>query len=115
MIPRIDRRLCNQRITLKIPVGELDKYGKQKTEKVEVEHVLVQVQTIYSGDSNNRRITANAIVFLFAKISNPLPKLDRDNVGNKLIFEGKEYTITNIVDNREPYSNDVYSYELEVI
>lgn len=115
MISRIDRRLCNQRITLKIPVGELDKYGKQKTEKVEVEHVLVQVQTIYSGDSNNRRITANAIVFLFAKISNPLPKLDRDNVGNKLIFEGKEYTITNIVDNREPYSNDVYSYELEVL
>ena len=110
MIPRIDRRLCNQSVTLKIPVGELDKYGKQKTEEV-----LVQPQTIYSGDSNNRKITANAIVFLFAKISNPLPRLDRDSVGNKLIFEGKEYTITNIVDNREPYSNDVYSYELEVL
>ena len=47
--------------------------------------------------------------------SDPLPKLDRDSVGSKLIFEGKEYTITNIVDNREPYSNDVYSYELEVL
>lgn len=115
MIPRIDRRLCNQSVILKIPVGELDKYGKQKTEKVEVENVLVQPQTIYSGDSNNRKITANAIVFLFVKISNPLPRLDRDSVGNKLIFEGKEYTITNIVDNREPYSNDVYSYELEVL
>ena len=80
-----------------------------------LENVLVQPQTIYSGDSNNRKITANAIVFLFAKISDPLPKLDRDSVGSKLIFEGKEYTITNIVDNREPYSNDVYSYELEVL
>lgn len=115
MIPRIDRRLCNQSVTLKIPVGKLDKYGKQKTEEVEVKNVLVQPQTIYSGDSNNRKITANAIVFLFAKISNLLPRLDRDSVGNKLIFEGKEYTITNIVDNREPYSNDVYSYELEVL
>lgn len=77
MIPRIDRRLCNQSVTFMIPVGELDNYGKQKTEKIEVEHVLVQVQTIYSGVSNNRKITANAIVFLFAKISNPLPRLDR--------------------------------------
>ncbi|MCL8203626.1 minor capsid protein [Ligilactobacillus agilis] len=86
----------------------MDKYGKQKTKEIEVENVLVQPQTIYSGDSNNRKITANAIVFLFAKISNPLPRLDRDSVGNKLIFEGKEYTITNIVDNRNPYSNDVF-------
>ena len=46
MIPRIDRRLCNQSVTLKIPVGELDKYGKQKTEEVEVKNVLVQPQTI---------------------------------------------------------------------
>lgn len=34
MIPRIDRRLCNQSVTLKIPVGELDKYGKQKQKKL---------------------------------------------------------------------------------
>ena len=63
MIPRIVRSVCNQCITLKIPIGELDKYGKQKIEEVEVENVLVQPQTIYSGDSNNRKITANAIVF----------------------------------------------------
>ena len=87
MIPRIDRRLCNQSVTLKIPVGELDKYGKQKTKEIEVENVLVQPQTIYSGDSNNRKIMANAIVFLFAKISNPLPRLDRsiDKTANKAL------------------------------
>lgn len=115
MIPRIDKRLCNQKITLKIASGELDKYGKQKTESVEINNVLVQPQTIYSGDSNSRKITANAIVYLFTKISDPMPRIDKQMIGCKVIFEEHEYTITNIVDNREPYSNDVYSYELEVL
>ena len=76
---------------------------------------LVQPQTIYSGSNNSRTITANAIVFLFAQISDPLPQITPDWIGNHLTFENRDYTITNIVDNREPYSNKVYSYELEVL
>lgn len=115
MLPRIDRRLCNQQIVLKIPDGERDRYGRTKTITKSINHVLVQPQTIYSGDSNSRKVTANAVVFLFAQITEPMPNLDKDSVGWKLEFEGNEYTITNLVDNREPFSNKVYSYELEVL
>lgn len=115
MLPRIPKKMCNQSIALQVPTGEEDDYGKQKTVEQVINNVLVQPQTIYSGSSNSRTITANAIVFLFAQISEPLPKITPDWIGTHLTFEGRDYTITNIVDNREPYSNEVYSYELEVL
>lgn len=115
MLPRIPKKMCNQSIVLQVPTGEEDDYGKQKTVEQAINNVLVQPQTIYSGSSNGRTITANAIVYLFAGISDPLPKITPDWVGTHLKFEGRDYTITNIVDNREPYNNKVYSYELEVL
>lgn len=115
MLPRIPKRLCNQSIVLHVANGEEDDYGKQKTVDMPINNVLVQPQTIYSGSNNSRTITANAIVFLFAQITEPLPKITPDWIGTHLTFEGRDYTITNIVDNREPYSNEVYSYELEVL
>ena len=115
MLPRIPKKMCNQSIVLHVENGEEDDYGKKKKTDMPVNHVLVQPQTIYSGSNNSRTITANAIVFLFAQISDPLPQITPDWIGNHLTFENRDYTITNIVDNREPYSNRVYSYELEVL
>lgn len=115
MLPRIPKRLCNQSIVLHVENGEEDDYGKKKKTDMPVNHVLVQPQTIYSGSNNSRTITANAIVFLFAQITEPLPKITPEWIGTHLTFEDRDYTITNIVDNREPYSNKVYSYELEVL
>lgn len=115
MIPRIPKRLCNQSITLQVPTGKHDKARKPVTETTTIDHVIVQPQTIYSGSNNDRTVTGNAIVFIFAEISDPMPKLTPDCVGWHLTFEGRDYAITNFVDNREPYSDKVYSYELEVI
>lgn len=115
MLPHIPKRLCNQSVTFLVPSGEEDDYGQQGTTEVKVDNVIIQPQTIYSGSNNSRTITANAIVFLFADISSPLPKITPDWVGYHLKFEGRVYAITNIVDNREPFNNEVYSYELEVL
>lgn len=114
-LPRIDPRLCNQSVHIDLATGETDNWDKPITEPYDVEKCVVQPQTIYSGDNNNRAIVANAVVFLYAGITTPIPKLDRDKVGSVLIFEDKRYTITKIVDNRNPYSNELWSYELEVL
>lgn len=119
MIPRIDKRLCNQAIELiqASKNDETDDWGKPiKTEKTtQVNNVIVQEQTIYAGNGNSRVITANAVVFLFAGVTDPMPKLSREDVGNKIKYDGKEWTITNIVVNQDPFGNGVYSYELEVL
>ena len=44
-----------------------------------------------------------------------MPELGPDCVGWHLQFAGRDYMITRFVDNREPFGNDVYSYELEVL
>ncbi|OJG33484.1 minor capsid protein [Enterococcus devriesei] len=44
-----------------------------------------------------------------------MPTITKKHVGSEIDFEGETYTITTIVDNRNPYSNEVYSYELEVL
>lgn len=115
MLPKIPLHLCNQSIVLHMAADDEDDYGKAKTVDMAISHVIVQPQTIYSGSNNDRTITANAIVFLFADISTPMPKLTPDCVGWHLTFEGHDYVITNFVDNRDPYGNGVYSYELEVL
>lgn len=116
MIPKIPKRMAMQTVTLKVPTGDVDVWGKPEYEKVIIRNCVVQPQTIYSGTNNDRQIVANAIVFFYSGITTPLPMLKHGAVNNyKLIFEDVEYTVTNIVDNRHPYSNDVYSYELEVL
>lgn len=111
----IPKSMVNQSVTLNLKTGELDDWGKTKYKSIDINNCVVQPQTIYSGDNNNRKIVANAIVFFYTQVTTPMPKLDRDSVGSKLVFEGKEYMINNIVDNRDPYGNNVWSYELEIL
>ncbi len=115
MLPRILKKLCNQSIILALPTGKEDDYGKPVVRQQQIDNVIVQPQTIYVGNSNGRQVTANAVVFILGQVSTPMPALGPDCVGWHLQFEGRDYTITRFIDNREPFSNDVYSYELEVL
>lgn len=116
MIPAMPKRYCYQSIALKLLTGKTDRYNKPEFEaEKQIENVIFQPQTIYSGTNNNREVVANAIAFLFVGVSTPFPDLNKTHVGSKLIFEGKEYTIQKIIDNRNPFSNEVYTYELEVL
>lgn len=107
--------MAKQSIVLHLKTGETDDWGKDAVTDIPIDHCVVQPQTIYSGSNNNRTIVANAIVFLYAHVTEPMPVLNRDHVGSSLTFERHDYVITQIVDNRDPYSNDVWSYELEVL
>lgn len=115
MMPRVPRRLCNQSIILKLKNGKTDLYNKPDFDDYQIDKMIYQPQIIYSGDNNNRKITANAIAFLYPGISTNVPKLKSTDIGSKLVFDRDELTITNIVTNLDPYSNEVYSYELEVL
>lgn len=115
MMPRVPLRFCNQSIILKLKNGKTDLYNKTDFNDYQIDNMIYQPQTIYSGDSNSRKITANAIAFLYPGISTDVPKLKSTDVGSKLVFDGDELTITNIITNLDPYSNEVYSYELEVL
>lgn len=107
--------MANQSVALHLKTGETDDWGKPATNDLNIDHAVVQPQTIYSGDNNSRQIVANAIVYFYANVTDPMPVLNREHVGSTITFENHEYTITQIVDNRDPYSNAAWSYEVEVL
>ncbi|NTL33583.1 capsid protein [Enterococcus faecium] len=115
MIPLMPKEYCNQSIVLRLIQGK-DKWQKPIfSDPITIKNMIFQPQTVYSGSNNNRQVVANAIAFLFAGVSDPIPVINKNHVGSKIDFEGETYTITTIVDNRNPFSNEVYSYELEVL
>lgn len=68
MLPRIPKQMCGHTITLLIPNGKRDTYRRQTTTQQVINHALVQPQTIYTGSTNDRTITANAVVFYLRKL-----------------------------------------------
>ncbi|MDN6161974.1 MAG: minor capsid protein [Atopostipes sp.] len=115
MIPQMPKYLCNQSIVLRL-IKEYDKWQKPIFEDpITINHMIFQPQTVYSGTNNNREVVANAIAFLFAGVSEPLPRITKNHVGSEIDFEGETYVLQKIVDNRNPFSNEIYSYELEVL
>ncbi|VDG26350.1 putative minor capsid protein [Lactiplantibacillus mudanjiangensis] len=107
---------CQQSIVLTLPTGEKNRWGEAKpAEPITITHCVVQPQTIYSGSNNGRTIVANAVIFIYAGVSSPVPKITKNDVGATILFEDVEYTLQKIVDNRAPFSNALYSYELEVL
>jgi hypothetical protein len=116
MIPKFPKSMANQQITLRKSTGQTDDWGKPAYEPDQtINNCVFQPQTIYSGTNNNRQLVANAIVFLYAGVSSPMPVLSKDNYQSVITFEGHDYALQTIVDNRDPFSNELWSYELEVL
>lgn len=116
---KFPKNAAKQTITLKKYLGEDDGDGfypePEYAEPVQIDHVVFQPETIYQGTNNDRQIVASAVVFLYANVSSPMPKLTQDNLQSIITFEGHEYTLERLVDNRQPFSNELFSYELEVL
>ena len=80
-----------------------------------INNVRFDLRTIYSGSNNDRQIVANATVILMSPYSTPWIELNDSYVGSKISFNDKEYTITTINRDMEPFSRKVYQYKLGVI
>ena len=114
---KFPKNAAKQTITLKKYLGESDSMYPEPeyATPVQIDHVVFQPETIYQGTNNDRQIVASAVVFLYANVSSPMPKLTQDNLRSVITFEGHEYTLERLVDNRQPFSNELFSYELEVL
>lgn len=51
----------------------------------------------------------------YADITSPMPILSKDNLGSKIEFEGNEYTVQAINELKQPLSDDLFGYKLEVL
>lgn len=109
--------MAKQTITLTKYLGESGGFypKPEYAEPLEISQVVFQPETVYQGTNNDRQIVANAVVFLYAGVTSPLPYLTQDNLQSIITFEGHDYKLQRLVDNRNPFSNELWSYELEVL
>ena len=95
---------------------ENNPYGEPKTvSKTEIKNVRFSLRTVYSGTNNDRQVVANATIVVMPTYSKPFYEFTEANVGDKVSFNGHDYTITTINRDIEPFSNEVYQYRLWVI
>lgn len=104
-------------VTLKKMVTDPDDpYGEKKVaEKAEIQNCRFSLRTVYSGTNNDRQVVANATVIFMPPYTDPWIELDDSYIGSKISFNDKEYTITTINRDIEPFSRKVYQYKLGVI
>lgn len=111
----IPKSMANQEMDYITLSDETDIYGRPQKKIQHISNVVVQQEPVYTGTNNNRELVANAVVFLYWDVTTPMPTLTTTNVGDKVKFEDHEYTVQRIVENRQPFSNDIWSYEVEVL
>lgn len=116
-IPKIPKSLANQTVTLirKVPRSTTDGERTYDDETTDLKHVVYQSTTIYSGVGNDRQITANGILFLYAGVTKPMPTITQADVGASVQVGTDTFKITRIVENKHPFKDEVWSYEIEVL
>ena len=91
-----------------------DSYGNPRYgDPVIIKYVRFDDSTVFSRDTTQTKIVANAVIFVDATHSTNLP--ERFVEESKITFNGKEYVIKKVVDCFYPDRNKIRHWELEVI
>lgn len=81
-------------------------------DEVTINNVRFDDSTVFSRDSSQNKIVAEAVIFVDIKNSNPIPKFVERS---KIIFNNREYTLEKVIPLYYPTKNKIRHYELEVI
>lgn len=81
-------------------------------EPIDIEHVRFDDSTVFSRDSNQNKIVADAVIFVDAKHSKPIKDFKERS---KITFNDKEYVLKKVIPCYYPTKNKIRHYELELI
>lgn len=91
-----------------------DSYGNPLyADPVIIEYVRFDDSTVFSRDTTDTKIVANAVIFVDVTNSTNLPKEFLEQ--SKITFNDNEYTLKKVVDCYYPQKNEIHHWELEVI
>ena len=114
---RPPKTMFQDTVTLKKEVIDPDDPYGEKTvaETTEIKNCRFSLRTVYSGSNNDRQVVSNASIVMMSTYTTPFVDFDDSYQGAKIVFNGREYTITTINRDIESFSRKVYQYKLGVI
>lgn len=93
--------------------GQKDDWGNDKFEEpITIKHVRFDDSTVFSRDSTQTKVLANAVIFVDSKYSTPIPDFKERS---KITFNEKNYVIQKVIPCYYPDKNAIHHFELEVI
>lgn len=93
-------------------IGEGDYNKREYADEKKIQHVRIDRTSKYSWNGKNKEIQYKALVLCYQGLTTPLPDFKEQSI---LCFDGIDHVIVNVIPNKEPFKDVLYSVELEVI
>ncbi len=84
------------------------KYGEEKT----ISFCRIDRGSQYTFSTNGKQLLYNAVIFCYEGMTDKMLDFKTQSL---VIYDGTEHTVTKVDRINEAYTDDLYSYELEVI
>lgn len=111
-IPKPPLETLNETVTYLEYISEGDYNKREYAVKKEIQHVRIDRSSKYSWNGKNKEIQYKAVVLCYQDLTTPLPNFREQSI---LRFDGIDHVIVNVIPNKEPFKDVLYSVELEVI
>lgn len=77
-----------------------------------INNCRIDFATIYSRDKSQKQVVANMLILCYQGVTTPFIDFKEQS---KIIYQDKEYILQKVIPITQPYSNELFSYELEVL
>ena len=93
-------------------IGE-DKYHQPEYgPKQVISKTRVDVSSYYRKNIREKTVDLYAVIFCYAGLTSPLPKFIEQS---KVVFDSMNLTIERVIPLYQPFSAELFGYELEVV
>ncbi|MFS7003719.1 minor capsid protein [Carnobacterium maltaromaticum] len=93
-------------------LGEGDWNKPVYTEPILIENCRIDKTPQYTATTSGKQLLFNAVIFCYPGLTSPIGPFKEQGL---VIYDGQEHVITSAIPIKEAYSDDLYSYELEVV
>lgn len=96
----------------KEPGGRNDWGEPTYGETVEIKNCRIDREAEYTSAASGRELLYSAVIFCYSGLTEPLPEFKTEGI---ITFDGEEHRIGKVIPVKEPYVDQIFSYELEVL
>lgn len=108
----IDERLLVDSFEYEEYLSEDRNHNPVFADSLTIDKTRIDRSNVFSSDSNEQKIVASAVIFCYSGLTtNFKPFKERSRV----FYDGTYKTIQKVIKVTQPYSSEVFAYELEVL
>ncbi|HEL2378518.1 TPA: minor capsid protein [Streptococcus suis] len=111
-MPKPPIEMLNETVGYLEYIGEGDYNKREYGDEQTIHHVRIDRSSKYSWNGKSKEIQYKAVVLCYQGLTTPLPIFKEQSI---LRFDGVDHVIINVITNKEPFKDALYSVELEVL